>query len=169
MSIPENIAKAITRLCYSVRSEAAEWHKKNQPELDRLKEEKLVAAAELKKRLELMEIRFKEECRRTRMEEERQTEQFAEFLESIDEMKANMLEYYGSMPKPIALMIHHHAAELLKQAWHSPDAHERFQMQTRFTNLMLTITEDLTELSAAGGQKALPEKTIAFIQNKNEE
>ena len=123
---------------------------------------------ELKQRLELMDIRFKEESRRVRMEEERQTEHFSEFLASIDEMKASMLEYYGTMPKPIALMIHHHAAELLKEAWHSPDAGERMQKQMRFTNLMLTITEDLSELARDGGQKALPEKTIAFIQNKLE-
>ena len=59
-----------------------------------------------------------------------------------------------------------HAAELLKEAWHSPDARERLQKQTRFTDLMLTITEDLTDLSTGATPKALPEKTIAFIQNK---
>ncbi len=165
MSIPENIGKCIARLFYTVRSESAQWQRANQPELDRLREEKLVAERELKQRLELMDIRFKEECRRARMEEERQTEHFGEFLASIDEMKANMLEYYATMPKPIALMIHHHAAELLKEAWHSPDARERLQKQSRFTDLMLTITEDLSDLTQ-DGQKALPEKTIAFIRNK---
>ena len=84
-------------------------------------------------------------------------------------MKANMLEYYGAMPKPMALMIHHHAAELLKDAWHNPDARERLRNQSRFTNLMLAVTEDLTDLSRDGAQpKALPEKTIAFMQNKIE-
>lgn len=168
MSIPENIAKFISRLVHTIKSESADWQKANQPELDRLREEKLVAAAELKQRLELMDIRFKEESRRARMEEERQTEQFGEFLTSIDEMKTNMLEYYGSMPKPLALMIHHHAAELLKDAWHSPDARERLQKQMRFTDLMLTITEDLSALGSDQGPRALPEKTIAFIQNKIE-
>jgi len=168
MSIPENIGKFISKLFYTVKSEAALWQKTHQPELEKLKEDKLVAEKELKQQLELMEIRFKEECKRVRMEEERQTEQFGEFLASIDEMKTNMLEYYGTMPKPIALMIHHHAAELLKEAWHSPDARERLQKQTRFTDLMLTITEDLTDLSTGTAHKALPEKTIAFIQNKIE-
>ncbi|EHJ49336.1 hypothetical protein DFW101_3337 [Solidesulfovibrio carbinoliphilus subsp. oakridgensis] len=168
MSIPENIGKFISKLIHTVKSESADWQKANQADLDRLKEEKQVAEAELRQRLELMDIRFKEECRRTRMEEERQTEQFGEFLASIDEMKANMLEYYGTMPKPLALMIHHHAAELLKEAWHSPDARERLQKQTRFTSLMLTITEDLSDLGSGGAPKALPEKTIAFIQNKLE-
>ncbi|OLN25778.1 hypothetical protein DVDV_3105 [Desulfovibrio sp. DV] len=168
MSLPENIGKFVSRLINTVKSESADWQKAHQPDLDRLKEEKRVAELELRQRLELMEIRFSEECKRTRLEEERQTENFSEFLASIDEMKANMLEYYGTMPKPIALMIHHHAAELLKEAWHNPDARERLQKQTRFTSLMLTITEDLTELGRDGGPKALPEKTIAFIQNKLE-
>ena len=168
MSLPENIGKFVSRLINTVKSESADWQKAHQPDLDRLKEEKRVAELELKQRLELMEIRFSEECKRTRLEEERQTENFSEFLASIDEMKANMLEYYGTMPKPIALMIHHHAAELLKEAWHNPDARERLQKQTRFTSLMLTITEDLSELGRDGGPKALPEKTIAFIQNKLE-
>jgi hypothetical protein len=166
MSIPENIGKFITKFVYTIKSESALWQKTHQPDLDKIKEDRLMAERELKQQLELMEIRFKEECKRVRMEEERQTEQFGEFLASIDEMKTNMLEYYGSMPKPIALMIHHHAAELLKEAWHSPDARERLQKQTRFTDLMLTITEDLTDLSRGEAHKALPERTIAFIQNK---
>ena len=110
-----------------------------------------------------MEIRFAEECRRTQMEEERQTAHFEEFLDSIDEMKTAMLEYYATMPKPLALMIHHHAAELLKEAWHSPDARERLQKQTRFTDLMVRITEDLTDQVDAASRKALPEKTLAFM------
>lgn len=166
MPLPENIGKFVSRLINTVKSESADWQMAHQSDLDRLKEDKRVAEAELKQRLELMEIRFAEECKRARLEEERQTEHFSEFLASIDEMKANMLEYYGTMPKPIALMIHHHAAELLKEAWHNPDARERLNMQTRFTSLMLTITEDLSELGRDGGPKALPEKTIAFIQNK---
>jgi hypothetical protein len=168
MPLPENIAKFVTRLINTVKTESADWQKAHQGDLDRLREEKRVAELELKQRLELMEIRFKEESKRARLEEERQTENFTEFLASIDEMKANMLEYYGTMPKPIALMIHHHAAELLKEAWHNPDARERLQKQTRFTSLMLTITEDLAESGRDGGPKALPEKTIAFIQNKLE-
>ena len=166
MSIPENIGKFVSKLVYTIKTEAAVWQRTHQPDIDRLKEEKRVAEMELKQRLELMDIRFKEECKRARMEEERQTEQFAEFLSSIDEMKANMLEYYATMPRPLALMIHHHAAELLKEAWHSPDARERVHKQARFTQFMLTITEDLAALGDGSVQKALPEKTIAFIQDE---
>ncbi|MEA4857760.1 MAG: hypothetical protein AAGU21_13795 [Solidesulfovibrio sp.] len=168
MAFPENIGQFFSRLINSFRGESAAWRREHQPELDRQREERLVTASELKNRLELMEIRFREECRRTRMEEERQTEQFAEFLASIDEMKANMLDYYATMPKPLALMIHHHAAELLKEAWHSPDARQRVEKQARFTRFMLTVTEDLAALGDGQTAKALPEKTIAFIQDEAE-
>jgi hypothetical protein len=169
MAISENIGRFISRIFYTVRTESAQWQKDNLPELDALKHERELARLELSQSLEKMEIRFKEECSRIRLEEQRQTVQFREFLDSIDEMKADMLATYTSMPKPIALMIHHHAAELLKEAWFSQDTRERVRNQTRFTDLMLTITEDLAELGGGAAPKALPERTLAFIQNRLED
>lgn len=168
MAISENIGKFISRIFYTVKTESAEWQKANLPELDKLKHDRALANLELKQSLDKMEIRFKEECNRIRIEEERQTMQFKEFLDSIDEMKSNMLSYYTTMPKPIALMIHHHAGELLKEAWFSQDTRARLRNQTRFTDLMLTITEDLAELGNDATARALPEKTLAFIQNRIE-
>lgn len=167
MAISENIAKFISRIFCTVKSEAAEWKKANQPELDKLMNDREIAKAELKHSLERMDIRFKEECNRIRLEEERQTVHFQEFLESIDEMKTSMLENYSGMPRPIALMIHHHASELLKEAWFSQDTRDRLKSQTQFTDLMLTITEDLAALDPETQAKALPQKTLALIQNKN--
>ena len=168
MAIPENIGKFISKILYTIKTESAEWQKANLPELDKLKHERTLAKAELQHSLERMDIRFKEECKRIHMDEERQTTQFVEFLDSIDELKTDMLSNYTSMPKPIALMIHHHAAELLKEAWFSQDTRERVKKQTRFTDLMLTITEDLAALDDQNQPKALPEKTLAYIQNRIE-
>jgi hypothetical protein len=169
MPVPEGIAKFITRLYNTLRSETADWQKANQNELLQMRQAKEVGERELRQQLELMEVRFKEERRRLQMQEERNTRHFSEFLDSIDEMKTNMLSYYTNMPKPIALMIHHHAAELLKEAWHCPNARERLKRQTRFTELMLAVTEDLAELECEGERKTLPEKTIAFIQHGGKE
>lgn len=166
MAIPENIARFISRIVYTVKTESVEWRQVHQPELEKMRQDRAVAKLELQQDLERLEIRFEEERKRIRLDEQRQTAQFSEFLESIDDLKADMLASYTSMPKPIALMIHHHAAELLKQAWFSQDMRERVRQQTRFTDLMLTITEDLTALRESDAAKALPEKTLAFIQNK---
>jgi len=166
MAISENVGRFIGRLMSALKSESAEWQKANLPELDKLQHDREKARLELKHSLDVLDIRFREERNRIRLEEERQTTQFAEFLDSIDEMKAGMLESYASMPRPIALMIHHHAAELLKEAWFSEDTRERLRNQTRFTDLMLTITQDLAELGGESAPKALPEKTLAFLQNR---
>ena len=160
----DNIGGYIARIIYTLKTESAAWKKTHLPELDKLRHDRALAELQLKHRLEQLDIRLQEECTRIRMEEERQTAQFQEFLDSIDEMKANMLASYSSMPKPIALMIHHHAAELLKEAWFSQDTRERLRNQTRFTALMLTITEDLSQLEADTPHRALPEKTLAFIR-----
>lgn len=166
MTVPEGIARFITRLYNTLKSETADWQRANQEDLLHMRQAKVLAEQELQQQLTLMDVRFKEERRRLQMEEERTTQHFSDFLDSIDEMKADMLAYYASMPKPLALMIHHHAAELLKEAWHSPSAQVRLRTQTRFTDLMLTITEDLADLGREGERKTLPEKTIAFIQNE---
>jgi acyl-CoA reductase-like NAD-dependent aldehyde dehydrogenase len=112
----------------------------------------------------LLETRFAEERRRLQFQEDHNTRNFSEFLDSIDEIKANLLAYYVDMPKCLAVMIHHHAAELLKEAWHSPSARERLKRQTRFTDLMLAITEDLAALGREGKGQALPERTLACIR-----
>ncbi|GAB6037969.1 hypothetical protein JCM15519_25280 [Fundidesulfovibrio butyratiphilus] len=169
MAIPENIARFISRIVYTVKTESVEWRQAHLPELEKMRQDRAVAKLELQQDLERLEIRFEEERKRIRLDEQRQTAQFAEFLESIDDLKADMLASYTSMPKPIALMIHHHAAELLKQAWFSQDMRERVRQQSRFTDLMLTITEDLTALRESDAAKALPEKTLAFINRQIEE
>lgn len=164
MPVPEGIAKFITRLSNTLRSETADWQKANQDALRQMRQDKAVAERELRQQVELMEVRFTEERRRLQMEEEHNTRHFNEFLDTIDEMKTTLLSYYATMPRPIALMIHHHAAALLEEAWHNPNARERLKRQTQFTDLMLTITADLAALEGAGERNTLPEKTIAFIQ-----
>ncbi|GAB7081634.1 hypothetical protein [Megalodesulfovibrio paquesii] len=173
-NLGSNIGSYIANIFLAVKTETAAWKQAHQPELDKLRHDRAVAEVELKHRLAKMDIRLQEECARIRMEEERQTAQFQEFLDSIDEMKTAMLSTYAGMPKPIALMIHHHAAELLKEAWFSQDTRERLRHQTRFTDLMLTITEDLAALDnveaageGAAGKKALPEKTLAFLKDES--
>lgn len=168
MALSEKIGLFFSRIFFTMKSESAEWKKSHLAELDKLSHDRDVLKVQLQQTIEKMDIRFKEECNRIRMEEERQTDQFKEFLDSIDEMKSNMLSYYTSMPKPVALMIHHHASELLKEAWFSQDTRERIKNQTKFTNLMLTITEDLAALDIDSSPRALPERTLALIQDQGD-
>jgi len=164
MPVPDGIDQSITRLHDTLRSETAGWRQAYQDDLVELRKDKVVAERELRQSLTLLETRFAEERRRLEIQEDHNTRNFSEFLDSIDEIKANLLAYYPDMPKALAVMIHHHTAELLKEAWHSPSARERLKRQNRFTDLMLAITEDLAALGREGEGQALPERTLACIR-----
>ncbi|MBD3340247.1 MAG: hypothetical protein GF353_14130 [Candidatus Lokiarchaeota archaeon] len=160
MRLNEDIGKFVAELVGTIKEESLEWQKKHQAEILHLKAERELAEKELAHKIEELETRFKEYKVRVQMEEEHQTKQFSEFLISIDDMKSKMIEQFRSMPLPIALMIHHHATELLKQAWHNPDSREKLKNQNKFTKLMMTISEELIE---GADKKMLPEKTIELI------
>ena len=160
MPASEELGKFVAGLLETIKTESLEWQKKHNEDLLKLKKDKELADVELRHQIEELQARFEEHKVRIRMEEQHKTRQFSEFLQSIDETKTKILEHFPTMSKPIALMIHHHATELLKQAWNSPDTRDKLISQNKFTQLMLTITEELIEGNA---QKSLPEKTLKFI------
>ena len=160
MIVSEELGRFVAGILDTVKSESLAWKQKHQAEMIALKKEERIAETELLHQIIEMETRFREHKVRVQMEEEHQTRQFAEFLSSIDEMKAKMLEHFNVMPMPIALMIHHHATELLKQAWHNPDAREKLKNQNKFTKLMITMSKELLD---SDDRKQLPEKTLELI------
>jgi len=166
MAISEELGRFIAGIIETIKTESFEWKKKHQADLLKMREEKAIAEKKIEQQIEEMEVRFKGYRKRIEMEEEHHIQQFGEFLDSIDDMKAEILKHYVQMPRPIGLMIHHHATELLKDAWHSPDARERLRQQNKFTQLMLAVSKDLAELAEnSSGGKTLPEKTLKLMTN----
>ncbi len=160
MEVGEELGRFVAGILETVKTESLAWQQKHQAEMIQLKKEKELAETEIRHQIEELEARFREHKNRVKMEEEHQTRQFGEFLNSIDDMKSKMLERFSSMPMPVALMIHHHATELLKEAWHNPDAREKLKNQNKFTELMLTMSKELVDASSG---KPLPEKTLELI------
>ena len=167
MSVSEEIGMFVATLISTLKTESVNWQQENQEKLLKLQEERAISEQQTKQQLEEMEIRFNSQRQRIQMEEEHSTQEFRDFLDSIDKTKAKMLEYYPQMPTPIALMIHHRAAELLREAWRNPDAREALKQHNKFMDLMLTVTEDFSELAEGSTRKMLPEKTIEFLKDAN--
>jgi hypothetical protein len=168
MGVSEELGRFIAGIIETIKTESFEWEKNHQTEMLQLKEEKAIAEKRIQEQIEEMEVRFKGYKKRLEMGEEHQTRQFGQFLDSIDEIKDKILQQYAQMPRPIGLMIHHHAAELLKEAWHNPDARERLKKQNRFTELMLAVSNDLADLGG-NNPKLLPEKTLKLISDSNQQ
>lgn len=168
MNLPEGLAEFLTIFISKMKTESVEWQKKYQPDLLNLREEKAVAEQNLKHKLEEMEIRFRKECKRIENEEETKTRNFQDFIESVDDLKFEIIKRYPQMPRPLALLIHHHATQLLIAAWNSPNPQDAQNNQSKFLKLILTATEDLSLLNSANQTpNQLPEKTIELIKSKN--
>jgi len=99
------------------------------------------------------------------LDEEDKTEEFRDFLDSIKETKQKILEYYPQMPKPMAFNNHHHAAQLLRDAWDSPNIQVALKKQLKFMELMEKVGEDFEELAEGSMKKLRPERTIKYIKN----
>jgi hypothetical protein len=165
MSVSEEIGSFIAKIILTLKSESVEWKQANQAKLLKLEDEKAFSEKKREHQLVEMEIKFKGYCDRLQEQEEYSTQEFRDFLDSIDETKSKMLEYYPKTAKPIVLMIHHRAAELLREAWHNPDAREALKKHDRFIELMLTVTQDLSELESGSTRKLLPDRTIKFVRD----
>lgn len=163
-----SISSVISKMIFDFKTESLEWNKVHQDELLTLKKHEMIAQKEIEQKLEKMAVAFKGEKERKQIEEEFKTKQFQEFLISIDEMKANLLKCYSDMPKPIVLMIHSKATELLSQAWHNEDFTIQKISQGRFLELILAVSEDMYSISENSAPKGLlPQKTIDYIATLN--
>lgn len=168
MNIAEEAGKFLASFVQSIKSESVEWQKQRQADLLKLKEERAIAEKKLQHKLDQLELEFKGERERIQIEEDAKTSSFRGFLSSIDQTRSELLKLYPKMQQPVALMIHHHATQLLIDAWHNPDISQAQSKHTKFLNLMVTISSDIEELTISGGvQKLLPEKTIAFIKDNS--
>ena len=165
MSVSEEVGSFIAKIILTLKSESVEWKQANQSKLLKLQDEKAISEKKREQHLIEMEIKFKGYCDRLQVQEESSTQEFRDFLDSINETKSKMLQYYPQAPKAVVLMIHHQAAELLREAWHNPDAREALKKHDRFMELMLTVTQDLSELGEGSTKKLLPDKTIKFVRD----
>ncbi len=165
MTVSGEIGSFVANLYLTIKTESLEWQKAHQAEITRLKGEKALAEQHLKHKMEEMEVRFIGQKKRLQLAEENKTEEFIDFLDSIKQTKQKMLEYYPEMPKPMALTIHHHAAELLQEAWNSPNIQVALKKQLKFMELMEKVGDDFAELAEGNTKKLRPERTIKYIKN----
>lgn len=161
MAISEECGIFLAGLLNTIKNESVEWQKQHQADQINLKREQAIAETQLRLDLAAMEARFVEEKIQIQMAERHKNKEFSEYLESIDEAKKQFLKRYPEMPKPLALLICHHASDLLKEAWNNPNAPEKLRKHNMYTHFMVTMCTELMEGSEI---KALPEKTLELIQ-----
>jgi hypothetical protein len=164
MEISEGLARFLATFINTLKSERHEWEKQYQPEKLNLKREKALAEQQLKHELEELETRFRARLQNIKLEEAKRTQNFQQFLISLDGIKSQVIKRYSQMPEPLALLIYQRATDLLTEAWHNPDQLERVINHRKFVELTTTLTFEMAQITDANGDvKLLPEKTIELI------
>jgi hypothetical protein len=164
MEASESAARFLAVFINTLKSERHEWEKRYQPEKMNLKRDKSLAEQALKHELEELETRFRSRLQNIKMEEARRTQNFQQFLLSLDSIKSQVIKRYSQMPEPLALLIYQRATDLLTAAWHNPDELQRLSSHRKFIELTTTLTIEMAQaIDSNGNTKLLPERTIDLI------
>lgn len=164
----EELGLFIGRLFTTIKSEILEWEKENQDDLIKIDHNKKIADQEIKERIENMRIHHQNDCERIQLMEKRKTQDYIHFLDSIDNLKQDIIQYYPNMPEPIALIIHHHATEMLDKAWHNDSIAQKNIYHSKYLQLYTTIMEDISALKMSTTNKPeLPLNTLKLIEKCN--
>jgi hypothetical protein len=166
MSIPESLAVFLTTFINAIRSENLEWRRRKADEIAGLRKKHRLLDMELEHELAKREIELREEIKRIEMQEQSVTRDYKEFLHEIDQLKGRIITTFTNMPKPMALLIHHHAKQMLNEMWQADDLNERLAHEQKLLNFMSVIYDDTLRLSYEGELARLPMKTIEFMNNR---
>jgi hypothetical protein len=165
MSLPESLAILLTTFINAIRSENLEWRRRKADEIAALRKKQKLLDLELEHELATREIELREEIRRIEMRETSVTHDYKDFLNEIDELKRRIVSTFTNMPKPMALLIHHHAKQMLNEMWQAQDLHERLAIEQKLLNFMTVIYDDTQRLTQADDLDRLPTKTIEFMNS----
>jgi hypothetical protein len=165
MSVPESLAILLTTFINAIRTENLEWRRRKADEIAALRKKHRLQDMELEHELVRREIELREEIKRLELQEQSVTRDYVDFLGAIDQLKDRIVKTFDNMPRPIALLIHHHAKQMLHEMWQADDLHERLGHEQRLLNFMAVIHDDTARLGQVGDMHRLPLKTIEFINN----
>ncbi|MBD3398074.1 hypothetical protein GF413_03275 [Candidatus Micrarchaeota archaeon] len=125
--------------------------------------QKALTQAQMQYQIDQMKIRFETDLAMLRAQSQQEVIQFQEFLDSFEEMKLKIIEAYPNLPRPMALIIHQHAAQKLKSAWHTEDPTKRLEKFNEIGGMMSAIGIDILEAGQTPQASLQPRKTMKLL------
>lgn len=167
VSVGYELARFVIDFISVVKRGDVEWQQKQLDELAELKKRKKIHQARLEHELNLLQVKFKEEIARKQEEERRITNDYKDFLDSIDEMKKKMLDTFEDMPKPMVYVIHHHAKHMIDEIWKNQDEHAQAISRVRFAEFLTAVYRDTTNAMLKEDAMKMPTETLKYIRGPN--
>ncbi|MCI0668466.1 MAG: hypothetical protein L0Y43_10480 [Methylococcaceae bacterium] len=153
----------LMRLIRTVDPEDTEWHRNKINEIAALKKQKRINDAQIEQDLEMLKIQFTEELARTREKETRITQDYKEFLDTIDDMKMQIVETFPEMPKALALLIHQHAKRLIDDMWNNSDERAQQMYRAKLAEFLKVVFDDTSQTVFEDNKPRIPERTLKLI------
>lgn len=158
------------------RDENLRWHLARQQDVAALRQAKVLAeqalVAQLKKQaqqlaheLAMGETRHGNELAMLKIQCKQDLKDYQQYLQSLDKLKLSLRENFSHLPEAVAFTIHHHAKQLLNRMWDEQDQQEKLKVEMQLIQFMTAVHEDSVGSLNAAEPPALPQKTLAFIDN----
>ncbi len=120
---------------------------------------------ETRNQLKALEIEFAGQLQRIQEREARTTQDYREFLDTIDEMKIQIVESFPDMPKVMALVIHQHAKHLVDKMWNDSNEQHQALFQAELAAFLGLVFDDTSRVMVDNKSTKIPDKTLAHIEN----
>lgn len=168
-------ARDIVHFLYWAKDENLKWRRSNQPELLRLKYDRVLAekdlAAQLRKQqlaleheIALLKTKNDAELTMLKTKYRQDVKDYRQYLKALDQLKVSIQSSYTHLPEAVAFTIHHHAKQLLNAMWEAPDLQQRMQHEIQLIRFMSTVHEEARSFLEGTTQEALPKKTLELIE-----
>ena len=158
------------------RDENLNWQLERQQDLAALRQANALTqqalVAQLKKQaqqlaheLAINEARNQNELAMLKTQCKQDLKDYQHYLQSLDKLKESLRISYAHLPEAVAFTIHHHAKQILNRMWDEQDAHEKLKLEMQLIQFMTAVHEDSQLCLQSNNPAAVPEKTLAFIDN----
>ncbi len=161
-----DFAERLAEFICTVKGVDIETQKARLKSISELRREKNSHKAEIAHEIELLKIKFAGETVRAKEREARITEDYKEFLDQIDELKGHIAETFPDMPKALALVIHHHAKQLIDEMWRNSDVDDQSLCRARLAHFLTVVFDDTTEVFLDDEKPKIPTRTLKLINRK---
>ncbi len=161
-----DFAERLTELICMVKGADIEKQKARLRLISELRREKNSRKAEITHEIELLKVKFSGETVRAKEREARITQDYKEFLDQIDEMKGHIAETFPDMPKALALVIHHHAKQLIDEMWRYSDVDDQSLCRAKLAHFLTVVFDDTTEVFLNEEKPKIPTRTLKLINGK---
>lgn len=174
MSLIEDVLSRALAFVRRNRDQNLQWRLARHQDVAQLRQQQALAeqqlAAELSKRaqqlaheLAIGEARQANELAMVKIQCKQELKDYQHYLQSLDKLKDSLRLSYAHLPEAVAFTIHHHAKQLLNRMWDADDEQEKMKVEMQLLRFMTAVHEDSQAALNSQQQLALPEKTMAFL------